>query len=471
MIAATAQPSLATYLDRRMPRILLLGAISGFPWVLIGSSLSLWLKDDGMSRSTIGWAGLIFSVYAINYLWAPLIDRIRIPWLTEKVGHRKAWILLLQIVILLMLLVWSTLSPSESLAVVIAVGVVIAVASASQDITIDALRIEQVAETESATMAAGAAVAVVGWWTGFKLGGLLSLLVAGAFEERGVADHWQATFLVLAVLMVVMNLLLLLIPEMSWRERRERQRADEHRLVGNADDNIFKLTVGWIGSTIISPISSFFRQNGVALACAILAFVFLFKIGEAFVGRMSIVFYDDIGFSKGDIGLYSKGLGWVTTIVFTLIGGWFAVKRGVVTALILAGIAMAATNLLFAAMAWQGEPSTLLFAVAVIVDDAAAAIATVIFVTFISLMVDRTYTATQYALLSSIGTSGRTVVAASSGALVDGLGGDWGTFFILTAVMVLPSLILLYWLRNRLPTRQQVEPAVVSPVTPVNPGT
>jgi PAT family beta-lactamase induction signal transducer AmpG len=208
------------------------------------------------------------------------------------------------------------------------------------------------------------------------------------------------------------------------------------------------------GSTIVSPIASFFRQNGMALAIAILAFVFLFKIGEAFVGKMSIIFYDDIGFSKGDIGLYSKGLGWVTTIVFTLIGGWFAVKRGVVTALILAGLAMAATNLLFSLMAWQGEPSTWLFAIAVVVDDAAAAIATVIFVTFISLLVDRTYTATQYALLSSIGTSGRTVVAASSGALVDGLGGDWGTFFLLTAVMVLPSLVLLFWLRNRLPIGQ-----------------
>ena len=452
--AVADRPSLSTYLDRRMPRILLLGAISGFPWVLIGSSLSLWLKDDGMSRSTIGWAGLIFSVYAFNYLWAPLIDRVRIPWLTEKVGHRKGWILLLQAVILLMMLLWSTLVPSESLALVIGVGLVIAIASASQDITVDALRIEQIGERESAAMAAGAAIAVVGWWTGFKLGGLVSLFVAQAFENRGMSNHWQLTFLVLAGIVVIMNLLLLMVPEQSWRERRERQAADEARLFGEQGGSGAAGAAIWFASTIVSPIASFFRQNGMALAIAILAFVFLFKIGEAFVGKMSIIFYDDIGFSKGDIGLYSKGLGWVTTIVFTLIGGWFAVKRGVVTALILAGLAMAATNLLFSLMAWQGEPSTWLFAIAVVVDDAAAAIATVIFVTFISLLVDRTYTATQYALLSSIGTSGRTVVAASSGALVDGLGGDWGTFFLLTAVMVLPSLVLLFWLRNRLPIGQ-----------------
>lgn len=464
-MSAAARPSLATYLDRRMPRILLLGAISGFPWVLIGSALSLWLKDDGMSRSTIGWAGLIFSVYAFNFWWAPLIDRIRIPWLTERVGQRKAWILTLQAIILLMLLIWSTLVPSQSLALVIGVGLVIAIASASQDITVDALRIEQVERDESAAMAAGAAVAVVGWWTGYKLGGLFALLIDGGLENRGYENHWQLTFLALAVLVVIMNVLLLLVPEASWRERRDRQREDEARLLATvgARDGTATTGVGgiatWFASTIASPITSFFRNNGVALAVAILAFVFLFKIGEAFVGKMSIVFYDDIGFSKSDIALYSKGFGWLTTIVFTLIGGWFAVTRGVVKALILAGIAMAATNLLFSFMAWQQTPSTLLFATAVIVDDATAAIATVIFVTFISLMVDRTYTATQYALLASIGTAGRTVVAASSGALVDGLDGDWGLFFVLTALMVLPSLMLLLYLRTRLPENAGDAPA------------
>ena len=152
---ALDRPSFATYLDPRMPRILLLGAISGFPWVLIGSSLTLWLKDDGMSRSTIGFAGAIFSVYAFNWLWAPLIDRVRIPWLADRVGQRKAWILVLQGVILAMLGVWSTLSPTESLALVVGVGLVIAIASASQDITVDALRIEQVGAHEQAAMAAG----------------------------------------------------------------------------------------------------------------------------------------------------------------------------------------------------------------------------------------------------------------------------------------------------------------------------
>ena len=145
----------SVYFDKRMLKILLLGAISGFPWVLIGSSLSLWLKEDGLSRSTVGWAGLIFAVYAFNYLWAPLIDRIQIPYLTKKIGHRRGWIVLMQILILISLFLWSVIDPSENLALVISVGLLIAIASATQDITVDALRIEQISENEGKSMAAG----------------------------------------------------------------------------------------------------------------------------------------------------------------------------------------------------------------------------------------------------------------------------------------------------------------------------
>ena len=155
--------SLLVYKDIRMLKILLLGAISGFPWVLIASSLSLWLKEEGLSRSTIGWAGLIFAVYAFNYLWAPLIDRIQIPFLTKRLGHRRGWIVLMQIIILLSLLVWSTINPTQNLALLISVGLIIAIASATQDITVDALRIEQIGEDEGKSMQAGAAMAVVGW--------------------------------------------------------------------------------------------------------------------------------------------------------------------------------------------------------------------------------------------------------------------------------------------------------------------
>ena len=141
--------SLLVYKDIRMLRILLLGAISGFPWVLIASSLSLWLKEEGLSRSTIGWAGLIFGVYAFNYLWAPIIDRIQIPLLTKKLGHRRGWIVLMQLIILFCLIVWSFVNPTQSLALLISVGLIIAIASATQDITININDIDENTTTGS----------------------------------------------------------------------------------------------------------------------------------------------------------------------------------------------------------------------------------------------------------------------------------------------------------------------------------
>ena len=438
------------YFDKRMLKILLLGAISGFPWVLIGSSLSLWLKEDGLSRSTVGWAGLIFAVYAFNYLWAPLVDRIQIPFLTKKIGHRRGWIVLMQSLILLSLFLWSIINPTENLALVITVGLLIAVASATQDITVDALRIEQIGENEGGAMAAGAAMAVVGWWSGYKLGGVLSLFSAEFLENAGFENYWQLTFLILGILIILMNIGLMFIHETGHEDRRIKQ-LENDKLISSKfiKQNIFALSLSWVAGTIGGPILSFFKKNGFQIAIGILSFVFLFKVGEAFLGRMSIIFYKEIGFSKSDIAIYSKTLGWITTVIFTLLGGLFVIRSGVLKAMFLAGIIMASTNLLFSLLAWS-DKSELLFAIAVIFDDIAAAFATVAFVAFISLLVDRSYTATQYALLASIGTAGRTTLASSSGALVDWLNGDWGTFFILTALMVIPSLIILWILRNKL---------------------
>ncbi len=440
----------AVYFDKRMPRILLLGIISGFPWVLIGSSLSLWLKEDGLSRSTIGWAGLIFAVYAFNYLWAPLIDRIRIPFLTNRIGHRRGWIVTMQLFILVSLVCWSLIDPSANLALVITVGLIIAVASATQDITIDALRIEQIGKYEGKSMQAGAAMAVVGWWTGYKLGGVIALNAAELLEQAGFQNYWQITFLVLGVVIIACNIGLMFVDEHTSSERKDSQQNNDkiiEQKIGSS--SIFAKSAAWITGTISGPIISFFKKNGFKIALGILAFVFLFKIGEAFLGRMSIIFYKEIGFSKSDIALYSKGLGWITTVVFTLLGGLFAIRSGVIKAMFVSGILMASTNILFSVLAWSGK-SEWLFAVAVIFDDMAAAFATVAFVAFISMLVDRTYTATQYALLASIGTAGRTTLASSSGAMVDWLNGDWGIFFVITAIMVIPSLILLWFMRDKL---------------------
>ena len=446
----TLSETFSVYYDKRMLRILLLGAISGFPWVLIASSLSLWLKEEGLSRSTIGWAGLIFGVYAFNYLWAPIIDRVQIPYLTKKLGHRRGWIVLMQIIILLCLVVWSVINPTENLALLISVGLIIAIASATQDITVDALRIEQINENEGKSMAAGAAMAVVGWWTGYKLGGVVALFTAEFFENLGVSDYWQTTFLILGILIILMNIGLMFVHEPIQTDRQAKQKETDQLIEKKLGSSNFVTNfIAYITGTIGGPIISFFKKNGFAIAAGILAFVFLFKIGEAFMGRMSIVFYKEIGFSKGQIAIYSKGLGWITTVIFTLLGGLMAMRAGTIKTMFFAGGLMAITNLLFAVLAWTGK-SEILFAIAVIADDITAAFATVAFVAFISLLVDRTYTATQYALLASIGTAGRTTLASSSGALVDWLNGDWGTFFVLTTIMVIPSLLCLWLIKNKI---------------------
>ena len=446
----TLAETFAVYFDRRMIKILLLGAISGFPWVIIGSSLSLWLKEDGLSRSTIGWAGLIFAVYAFNYLWAPIIDRVRIPWLTNKIGHRRGWIVLMQSIILISLIFWSVINPTTNLALVISVGLIIAIASATQDITVDALRIEQIGEDEGKSMQAGAAMAVVGWWTGYKLGGVVALTSAEFFQNLGFENYWQITFLVLGAVIIACNIGLMFVNEVLQTDRSESQKKTDKMIEDKLGaSNLLTKIIAWLTGTVAGPIISFFKKNGFNIALAILAFIFLFKIGEAFLGRMSVIFYKEIGFTKTDIALYSKGLGWLTTVIFTLLGGLFAIRSGVIKAMFVSGILMASTNLLFSLLAWSGK-SELLFAIAVIFDDMAAAFATVAFVAFISMLVDRTYTATQYALLASIGTAGRTTLAASSGALVDWLNGDWGIFFIITAIMVIPSLIFLYMIRHKL---------------------
>jgi PAT family beta-lactamase induction signal transducer AmpG len=293
-------------------------------------------------------------------------------------------------------------------------------------------------------------MAVVGWWTGYKLGGVIALYAAEFFQKSGFENYWQISFLVLGIVIVACNIGLMFINEPQPTSRKESQRQTDKMIEDRlGSSNFITKSVAWITGAVAGPVISFFKKNGFNIALAILGFIFLFKIGEAFLGRMSVIFYKEIGFTKSDIALYSKGLGWITTVVFTLLGGLFAIRSGVIKAMFLSGILMASTNLLFSVLAWSGK-SELLFAIAVIFDDIAAAFATVAFVAFISMLVDRTYTATQYALLASIGTAGRTTLAASSGALVDWLNGDWGIFFIITAVMVIPSLIFLYLIRNKI---------------------
>lgn len=489
------------FFDRRLWTIFVLGISSGFPWVLIGSAMSAWLQEAGLSRSAIGYFGSIFVVYAVNYLWAPLLDRLMPPGFS-RFGQRRSWLLLMQILLFVLTVAIAFSNPAINLVVTSLLAFALAACSATQDIAIDAFRIDLIGQEEKETITHGSAMATAGWWTGYGLIGAIPfflvdqpgwdwgkvyLLLAGvwllligftlkvknpAASDRSAQDAAElvysgglkavfndnrvafiataAALTVLAWPLVIIGLALSVILLPLW-------------LMGNQSVKTMVRRAGtWLAVTLFEPLREFFTRNGVQLALGVLAFVFLFKVGEAFLGRMSIVFYKEIGFSNSDIGLYSKMVGWWVTILFSVIGSAIGGRFGIVPALLLGGAAMAGSNLMFSWIAAVG-PDTSLFAAAVVIDGFTGALATVAFVAFISYLTSHSFSATQYALLASLGNLGRTTLAAGSGGVVDWLDGDWSLFFQLTALMVLPSLIILLLLRKRLGDAMPAKHGQVSP--------
>lgn len=431
----------ATFRDKRLISIFLFGIASGFPWLMIGSVLSAWLKDESLSRSAIGLFGAIFAVYSFNWLWAPLIDRVKPFYL----GQRRGWIGQMQLLIIGFCVWMSTLNAQTDLFLIALCGLLIAIASATQDIAIDAYRIDVIGEQEKATMSAASSLATAGWWTGYGGLGAIPFLLADL-----PGWHWQAIYLVLAGIMALCFFATLLAnePAIDREALLQDAKARYSNLLGNAQSVTSALSA-WLLITLIEPFREFFQRSGARLALKLLCFIFLFKIGEAFLGRMSIVFYKELGFSNTDIGTYSKLLNWWVTIIFSVLGGMVNIRYGIFKGLLIAGIAMAASNLLFALMAVVG-PHKGWFVVTIVLDGFTSAWSTVAMVAFISLLCNRAFSATQYALMASLSVLSRTLLASGSGMLVDGLGGNWALFFVITALMVIPSLIILTSLKDKI---------------------
>jgi PAT family beta-lactamase induction signal transducer AmpG len=443
--AQTWAQALASYQDIRLLWIFFMGCASGFPWVLIGSNMSGWLNDAGLSRAAIGYFGSVFIVYALNFLWAPLLDRVKLPILYSRMGQRRSWIFLMQLIILLATLAIAFTNPSQSLLFTSILAMTIALASSTQDVAIDAYRIDIIGD-DKVRLAPAAAMAVIGWWTGYSLPGYLAFSNANAFG-------WPAVYLGMAAIVGLLMLFTLIVKEPANRREQLQQHAAMlyQQQLGDVGKN--RLVV-WLTVTVVEPFAEFFRRNGWQLALAILSFVFLFKLGEAFLGRMSIQFYREVGFSNEQIADYSKLIGWFATIVFTLIGSAINLRFGIIRGLMIGGIAMAGSNLMFAWIALAG-PKPELFIAAILVDNFTTAFSTVAFVSFLTFLTGKAFSATQYALLASLGNLGRTTMASFSGELVDALAGNWSVFFVITALMVVPSLLLLLWLGKRLVKQQQ----------------
>ncbi len=299
--AAVLLNALKTFNDKRYLSIFLFGISSGFPWIMIGSVLSAWLKDEGLSRSAIGLFGIIFATYSFNFLWSPLVDKIKPPLL----GQRRGWIFAMQGCVVLLCLVMSQLTADQDLFYVALVGLLIAIASATQDIAIDGFRIDCIAQDDKDGMSAASSVATAGWWTGYGGLGAIPFFLADMTSWT-----WPNIYLLLGALMALLMCATYLANE---------PQIDREALLEKitAKDTKQSPVFHWIQTTLVTPFAEFFNRNGVKLAASFLLFIFLFKIGEAFLGRMSIVFYKEIGFSNSDIATYSKLLNWWVTIWLT----------------------------------------------------------------------------------------------------------------------------------------------------------
>jgi PAT family beta-lactamase induction signal transducer AmpG len=444
----------ALYGDRRLATILALGFASGLPSPLVFSNLSIWLRDEGVSRTDIGLFALVATPYAINFLWAPLVDRLPLPWLTARFGRRRGWMLATQVLLMGAVALLATSSPGEALLPVAVGALCVSAASATQDIVIDAYRVEIL---EPARYGAGSAVAIWGWHLGGTLvGGAGGLYLADAFG-------WQAAYGALALAVLVGVAAVLLAPEPPRRVDADAAAAEAagRALAGHLHGRSAAL-LRWLHGAVVAPLVEFARRPGWWV---ILAFVFVFKLGDALLGRMAGVFYRELGFGLDEIAAVAKVYGLTANAVGILVGGWMVARLGTLRALLAGGLAAAATNVVYAVLASAGRDSAT-FVAAVVADNFTGGLATVAFVAYLSGLCNLAFTATQYALLASLGNLARIWFSASAGAAVDALDGDWATFFLGTAVVALAGLPLLAVIMRRYPESARTAPPESTPAAP-----
>jgi len=338
-----------------------------------------------------------------------------------------------QMAIAILLFAISLGDPRENLLYVTVIAVAIAAFGATLDIAVDAYRITIFSRDEmDAKMPYAAAMATSGWWAGYGfIGGALALALGG----ETIGFEWPTVYRYLILIYLFIFAFVITVPEPV---------IEEADLIPETNNNSEKSDVNWMAEYFVKPFKEFFDRCGFRLAFAVLIFLLVFKLGEAMLGRMSLVFYVEVGFTTDQISFYQKFFGGLVTAAFSIVAAMVNTRFGVIRGLFVAGVAMAAANLLYALIAVVG-PSVNLLMLTLVIDNFFVAFSTVAFVSFVSYFTSRTYTGTQYALMVSISNLGRTTLAASSGVLVDFLGGDWAFFFVLTSLMVIPGLCLLLW--------------------------
>ncbi len=437
--------SLAVYREPRLIAILLMGFSSGLPLALTGATLSLRLADLGISLTAIGLFTLVRFSYSFKFLWSPLIDRLPIPLVTARLGRRRGWALAIQAALALAILSLGLADPSTSPWSTALAAVVVAFLSASQDIVIDAYRIELLREEEQ-----GAGAAATQW--GYRFGMLAS--GAGALYAASFGG-WSFAYGLMAALMLVGMATVWLTPEPGGI------RALDPLPGASAGERL----QAWIGRAVVAPFVDLFRRggnvsSGVSGFIVIVLFIVLYKFGEAIAGTMSNPLYLALGFTKVEIATVAKVYGVIATLAGVAIGGLMVLRLGIFRALLISGVLQMLSNLMYMLQVWVGHDVPML-ALTIGVENLTNGMGSAAFVAYLSGLCNVAFTATQYALLSSLATMGVNVLSASGGFLADALG--WTPFFLVSTALCLPGLALLLWIMRRsgiaqLPSRASPQP-------------
>lgn len=420
--------SLAAYTDRHVLQVLALGFSSGLPLLLTYSTLSAWLATAGIRRATIGLFALAGTAYALKFLWSPLIDRLPPPL---PLGRRRGWGVTIQIALMAASLGLGLCDPKRNLGLMGALALVVAFFSASQDIVIDAWRIEILPLD---LQGPGAGMIQTGYRIGMLVAGAGALAIAARFG-------WFAAYATMAALLAVGMLVFLLGPEPSVPTAA----ADRSR--GQGQSHGWRAVEAWLSTAVVGPFADFMRRP---FWLFIVLIIIDYKLGEGMTGVMSTPLYIALGFTLNEIAVVSKIFGFFSIVLGALLGGVVTVRFGLVRSLVLCGILQALGNLFFVLQAVEGHRVGYL-ALCVTVENITGGMAGTALVAYISSLCSPAFTATQYALLASLAVLGRTIVASTGGWLSEAIG--WVPFFWLTTVASLPALLLLVWIERRKATQ------------------
>ena len=431
--------SFQVYKNPKVLAMLFLGFSAGLPILLVFGTLSAWLNSEDIDKSTIGFVSWVALAYGLKFIWSPLVDRMPIPLLTGVLGQRRSWMLLAQLGVITGLAALSMYDPKTSLTSIVSFAVLTAFSSATQDIAIDAWRIESIDDEYQGAMAG---TYQLGYRIGMILAGSMAFVIADFYS-------WSAAYLCMAAIMIVGIISTFIISEPD-HTLSDNEWKTEKRVVSllqrnqHLPEKVRNLQAWFVGA-VICPFADFFARNGWN-ALLILLFIAVFRMSDITLGVMAFPFYQDMGYSGSEIGIVSGLVGKFITITGALLGGVLVVHYGIMRMLLAGAIIVIITNLLFAWLAGQ-EPLVIWLVLVVGADNLAGGLAGTVFIAYLSSLTNRAYTATQYALFSSIMLLLPKFIGGFSGVVVDA--SNYPTFFLYAATLGLPSVILILLLMKK----------------------